>query len=156
MLLPSCFNLEKKGSLSSKNIPLSEDDELLLQDLCEVIIPESDTPGAKKLGLHLFVLKMVNECRPERERQSFIEGLQEFRLATEDRLKRQFIQSADSEKEAILEDLESQKFGGNIASFYNTLKQELVKGYINSEYFMTEIRPYKLVPGGYEPRVKIG
>ncbi|RZK67663.1 MAG: gluconate 2-dehydrogenase subunit 3 family protein, partial [Pedobacter sp.] len=59
-LFSGCTGDQKPSSVFLKNISINADQELLLEELLETIIPESSTPGSKKLGLHLFVLKMVD------------------------------------------------------------------------------------------------
>jgi hypothetical protein len=45
--------------------------ELLLAELVETIIPATDTPGAKALGVHRFILTMLADCYEKTERNRF-------------------------------------------------------------------------------------
>ncbi len=63
-LLPSCMHDKSKASVILKNIPIDSDQEKMLASVSETILPTTDTPGAKEIGAHLFVLKMVDRLFP--------------------------------------------------------------------------------------------
>ena len=60
-LIPSCMQDRSKSTLLLKKIKVSPADEAMLAELCETIIPKTETPGAKDLSAHLFVLMMIDE-----------------------------------------------------------------------------------------------
>src|SRR6218665_1941113 len=78
MLLPSCLENKKSTSLDLKQLTVTAEQEQLLAELVETIIPKTDTPGARELGVHLFVLKMVDDCYAKEEQEKFLSGLQVF------------------------------------------------------------------------------
>src|SRR5690606_23453305 len=67
-----------KASIDLTNLSIGEDDEQLLAELTEALIPATDTPGGKELLLHLFVLKMVDDCHAPEEQEQFTKGLSAF------------------------------------------------------------------------------
>src|ERR1700693_5168461 len=77
-LLPSCLRHNGGPSIHLKHLNISADQENLIGDVCETIIPKTDTPGAKGLNLHLFVLKMLDDCYKKKDQQAFMAGLVEF------------------------------------------------------------------------------
>src|SRR4051794_22340896 len=78
-LMPSCLREQGGASIVLKNIRVNSDQEDLLADLVEALLPETDSPGAKSLNLHLFVLKMVDDCHSPEDQQAFIDGLAKLR-----------------------------------------------------------------------------
>lgn len=148
-LFPSCMTENKSASIQLKNIKVDQDQEQLLADICETMLPESDTPGSKNLGLHLFVLKMVDDCYNETQRKVFEKGLLDFEKAINSQYGKTFSKCSKNEKEDILKQLEVKKLRESITEFYVITKNQLINGYENSEYFMTNIRVYELVPGRY-------
>ena len=60
-LVPSCMSDRSKSSLLLKKITITADDEVLMADLCETILPKTNTPGARDLSAHLYVLMMVDD-----------------------------------------------------------------------------------------------
>lgn len=148
-LLPACITENKPASILLKNIKIHADQELLLQELSETILPESDTPGAKKLGLHLFILKMVDDCYPQIQRKVFTDGLINFEENVKAKYGKGFPDCDSAQKKEIVIQLEAKTLGENVTGFYTLFKQQLINGYKNSEYFMTNICVYELVPGRY-------
>ncbi len=65
-LLPSCMQKDK-ASVALKNLEVNTDQEKLIAELSETIIPKTDTPGAKDVYAHLFVLKMVDDCYEKKD-----------------------------------------------------------------------------------------
>jgi Gluconate 2-dehydrogenase subunit 3 len=49
----------------------------LLEALCETILPEGDTPGATTARVPAFIARMISDCTPRNEQNTFISGLQE-------------------------------------------------------------------------------
>ena len=73
----SCTGDRKSASIALSQVDFSKEDEDLLAELVEAIIPQNDTPGAKALNLHLFVMKMVDDCQSPEDQQEFITGLKD-------------------------------------------------------------------------------
>jgi hypothetical protein len=61
LLIPSCMDDRSKASILVKNFSITTDQEAMLAELTESIIPKTSTPGAKDIYAHLFVLKMVDD-----------------------------------------------------------------------------------------------
>lgn len=134
----SCSTDSNAPSIELNNIKLTASDEELLSSLVEAIIPETGSPGAKALNLHLFVMKMLDDCYSEADQQAFLEGL------------------AKAHKE-----LKKTDAVGYLSAlpdddvFRNILKRRTIQGYLNSEYVMKNKLVYELVPGRYDGAVKI-
>lgn len=139
VIASSCTEGGKGASIVLENIKLSATDESFIGDLVEAIIPKTDSPGAKELNLHLFVMKMLDDCHSPEDQQAFLAGLN---LAKKARLK------TNSERLAYLTALEKDVF-------YHILKRRTIQGYVNSEYVMKNKLIYELVPGRYDGAVKV-
>lgn len=55
----------------------SADQESLITEIAEVIMPETDTPGAKAAGVGPFIAMMLRDCYPDDVQKTFVEGLEE-------------------------------------------------------------------------------
>ena len=77
VLLPSCLHEDKKATIPLNHLKVSADQEALLAEIAETIIPKTDTPGAKELGIHQFVLTMVDDCMKKDDQVNFMNGLDE-------------------------------------------------------------------------------
>ncbi|PVH26191.1 gluconate 2-dehydrogenase subunit 3 family protein [Sphingobacterium corticibacter] len=140
LIASSCDFSGKKASIALQNIDFSADDEELLGRLVNVIIPESDSPGGKSLNLHLFVMKMLDDCASPEQQEAFLVGLKKcHKEASND----------DTKLLAYLKGLPEDD------QFATILKARTLQGYLNSEYVMTNKLIYELVPGRYDGAVKI-
>jgi len=106
----------------------------------EAIIPKTDSPGAKELNLHLFVLKMVDDCHSEEDQQRFLEGLKKAKSL---------------KGKSVDEVMDYVKNLPSDDAFLALVKRRTIQGYLNSEYVMKNKLVYELVPGRYNGAVKI-
>ncbi|WP_140937343.1 gluconate 2-dehydrogenase subunit 3 family protein [Sphingobacterium lumbrici] len=140
IIASSCSSDVGGSSIQLNTIRLTAKDEALLADLVEAIIPSSDSPGAKELNLHLFVMKMVDDCSDPEEQEQFIAGLKSAKKLEG---------KSTDEILAYLEELPKDDV------FLHLLKRRTIQGYMNSEYVMKNKLVYELIPGRYNGAVKI-
>ena len=138
-LLPSFMRAAGKSTIHLNNFNLDIAQERLLAQIVEIIIPKTTTPGANELGLHLFVLKMVDDCYDAKTQEKFLSGLKSFEDHDEAKLK-QMVIDVNNGRGDVAED---------VKSFYKITKQQTINGYLNSKYVMTNLVKWELVPGRY-------
>jgi hypothetical protein len=149
LILPSCVGDPKKVSVALNNLKITGDEEEMMGDLADVIIPATDTPGAKAVGAHHFVFVMVDDCHPEAEREKFLKGMRAFPDAVKSATDKKFSRSTPEERLEILNTLNKggEKFPEEVRYFFDLSKQYIIRGYVTSQHFLTEIKQYQLVPG---------
>jgi hypothetical protein len=151
-LIPSCMEDRSKSSILLRNFAITADQEKLLAELAETIIPKTTTPGARDLSAHLFALKMIDDCRSKEEQDTFLEGLGAFEKAAG----RNFAQASMQERAKVLEPLDRDKESKEPAAvFYRTMKRLTIQAYTSSEYYLTKVQVYELVPGRYHGCVPV-
>lgn len=174
ILLPACDKPVGKASIALKSVNVNADQEHFLAFVSETIIPKTDTPGAKDLGLHLFVLKMVDDCFSKKDQDAFMAGLDKVSKDAESRFNKSFSMCTQAQRESLLAELDQKhiaqskaqkankgKVGQNLLpvderlTFYNIAKGETIFGYTYSKYFMTKQIIYELVPGRYNPHYPV-
>lgn len=64
--------------LAFKPVFFTEEQAALLSEVAEIIIPRTDTPGAKDVGVPAFMDVLVKDCLTKGEQDLFLEGLKEF------------------------------------------------------------------------------
>lgn len=151
-ILPSCSKDKEKGkaSIQLNNLDIDAEQEKLLAEVSETFIPATDTPGAKALNLHLFVLKMVDDCHDKSDQENFVAGLNQLEKLSEKRFDKSFLNCSVVERGEILKEIEKSKNSSDkVFQFYKIAKDRTIQGYLNSKYVMTELIPYELVPGRY-------
>ncbi len=149
ILLPSCLHQDQKVSIPLNHIKVSGEQEALLGEMVETIIPKTDTSGAKELGVHQFVLVMIDDCTKEEDQQKFIKGLDEVNSLAQKQFNNSFIKCKPGEREQLLQRMEKKEFGEDVTSFYERLKKLTIQGYLKSQYVMTNLLKYELVPGRF-------
>lgn len=158
VLLPACHRTEGNASVTLKNVEISADQESLVGDIAETIIPKTTTPGAKDLSLHLFVFKMLDDCYKKEEQQAFMTGMGQFTDAVKNEYDKPFSDLSQKQREEMLLSIENDKDekstinSKELKSFYGIVKSQTVNGYVTSKYFMTKQVVYELVPGRYNAR----
>ena len=66
-------------SFSKKpDLQFVEDQKELIAALAETIIPATDTPGAKEVGVGDFIIKIIRDCSPVKTQNNFIDGLKDL------------------------------------------------------------------------------
>jgi Gluconate 2-dehydrogenase subunit 3 len=156
LLIPSCMQSKNETSISLKKIKIDADQEKILAALTETIIPETGSPGAKAVLAHLFVLMMVDDCYTSADQQKFITGLKNFEANTKKQYSKSFINCTAVERELLLTELETKKSGDEeLAYFYTTVKKLTIQAFTTSQYFLTEVKEYKLIPGHFSGCVPV-
>ncbi|HEV8082987.1 MAG TPA: gluconate 2-dehydrogenase subunit 3 family protein [Chitinophagaceae bacterium] len=156
MLLPSCKNTPGKASVGLKNFKINASQENLLAEIASTIIPATNIAGAKEVGAHLFVLKMVDDMYEKEVQQNFITGLDYLEADAKRQFDQSFANCNADQKQKVLLDIESKKgYSKEVFDFYAIMKQRTIEGYLNSKYVMTNIIKYEFIPShkydGYYP-----
>jgi len=138
----------------------------LITELAEVIIPATDTPGAKAAGITPFIIRMIEDCTPKKEQNAFIQGLEDLDGYARSRYKRAFILCSEQEKENVAAHFEKRDrpfkgIAGKIShkvlgdSFFIIMKKYTVIGYCTSMQGATRGLAYDYVPGHYAGSVSL-
>lgn len=150
-ILPACLQHTSRASLELKHISVDGDQEKMLAELVETIIPATTTPGAKALSAHLFTLIMMDDCYKKEDQQQWLSGLKAFEAACKKLNGRSFLECTAPQREALLTNMEANRdHKDEVAFFYNTTKHLTIQAYTSSKYFLTNVNIYELVPGRYK------
>ena len=137
-----------KGNYSSFSI--TEMQQKIVSEIAEIIIPKTETPGeaspgAKDVGVPVFIEMMLKDCYKEPEQQSFIDG-----LATMEKVK--FLNLNSDERRGVLKLLEQEtkKNTGKATPFWRLIKELTLLGYFTSEAGLKASFEYVQIPGKLE------
>jgi Gluconate 2-dehydrogenase subunit 3 len=148
LLLPSCMEDHSKAPISLHNYKIDEHQEQLLETLAAVIIPSGTTPGAKEVSAHLFALKMLDDCYSKEDRDKYLKGMQQFDAAARAGSGHSFVKSSPEQRAALLTSIEGKKLTDkDLNFFYSTTKRMTILAYSSSQYYLTRVQVYELVPG---------
>lgn len=156
-LLPGCVKqAAPSASVALKNIQISGGQESIIAEIAETLIPATDMPGAKSMNLQQFVLRMVDDCQPSDTQKDFEKGLAEFEQAVDKRFGKSFDAISASDKKTFLAELDatakSEREKDNLTAlskFYSITRRYTIQGFTTSEYVMTNVLPYNMIPGKF-------
>src|SRR6266704_5167282 len=116
---------------------LSTDQAELVATVAEHILPETDTPGARAVGVHRFIDAMLAESYPAPERERFLSGLADLDARAQRSCGRPFLQCATQTQRTLLDQLDGAAFvttpERDVVPFFRTLKELTLLGYYTSE-----------------------
>lgn len=135
---------ERSVSLSSSYF--SPKESVLLAEVAETIIPVTDTPGAKELGVHNFIQKIVADCMDKKNQEFFSSGLAAVDTVAQKKFTKPFASCDTGQRISILNEMEASP---DKKGFYSMVKGLTIRGYLTSEYVMTNLTHYEMVPGHY-------
>ncbi len=132
----------------------------LIDELAEMIIPATDSPGAKAAGVGAFITKMIKDCTGRKSQNNFIEGLEGLTQYSFFHYSMPFEKCSPEQKNKTLSHFErkGRRHGGIRGkaehyllgdSFFETLKKYTVMGYCTSRQGATAGLSYDFIPGKY-------
>jgi hypothetical protein len=139
-----------------KPLTLTEDQASMLAEVCETILPKTDTPGAKDALCHRYLDEMLTHFyKPEK--QAYIkEALGKFDEVAKGKYSKAFVALNTGEREEVLSVLfaESKEYKdetGEKPHIFKVVREGTISGYFSSEVGakggLCEFLP---VPGPYQ------
>lgn len=133
----------------------------LLAEITETIIPttqstapaKTEIPGAKALQVHRFVERMVVDCSDKAAQETFRKGLSATDDVAQAYINKPFLEGTPAERLTILKQM-SQSSDATQKGFVALVKNLTIRGYMTSEYVMTNISHYEMAPARYKGCVK--
>lgn len=132
----------------------------LVGELVELIIPTTDTPGARSAMVHDYVINVILYCNNNRQQHIFYSGLKDVEHYAQDKFTKTFAGCSLEEKTSVLEHfavksefsyaiirkINKKLFG---QPFYSKLRELTVEGYCQSKLGATQALSYDFIPGEY-------
>jgi len=135
---------------------LTEAQNSLVTAIAEVIIPQTDTPGAKVAGIDEFIDVIVTGWLDEDEKNRFLDGIDTVDALSNNKYGRNFTDCSTEEKMAIvakldteLDELRRDSTFDETAHFFYDMKRFTLAGYFTSETGLRTLG-YRIVPGAFE------
>ena len=157
-----------KGFKLTNAVPPQEllNKRALLAELTEMIIPQTDTQGAKAALVHDYVINVMINCNSVKQQRKFISGLQDLEDYSLDNYNKDFLKCNPSEQHDILTFFsEHTGYSYNILNkidkkifgtpFYTKLRELTVEGYCLSKIGCTQALAYDYIPQNFEACIQI-
>lgn len=120
----------------------------LLAEIADVIIPVTDTPGAKAAGAEQFVVRVMRDCYGYVEQEEFYRELGKLREETQKRYSKPFSQLDSDQKTTIV-----RYAAMHLKGFFLRMRALTTAGYFSSEIGATKALEYLPIPGRFEGAV---
>jgi hypothetical protein len=148
---------------SAITFPFPAERKSLVSEIAEIIIPKTDTPGAKEAKVGEFIEMMLKDCYAAKDQESFNKGLSELE-------KKDFLKATPAEQTKILTEMEAtskaeltkageekkkyteagKEYTDAGVPFFRLMKELTLLGYFTSEQGATLALDYVPVPGRYD------
>ncbi len=157
-LLQSCMN---ENRLSWKPVFFDEEGAKIISEITEMILPKTETPGAKDLNVDIFVDKMFEETLSPEDKEHVRKGYDEFIALCNLKYGDSFLSLSKDTREKVLAEVETSanKFNPSIwgstlgkqepLDFYRRVKQFTLVGYFTSEEIGKSVLKFDPIPGAY-------
>lgn len=160
ILIPIIYLLIKRTALQSKYSAKDlENYRGLIAEIADMIIPRTDSPGAKDAKVDDFIINVMQNCESKRSQSNFISGLVQLNRESHERFKSSFSSCSNHDKAVMLQELESRRiphpFLNKVKnkllgpSFFDQIKMLTVKGYCISREGATRGFAYDPLPKNF-------
>lgn len=132
----------------------------LVSALVDVIIPATETPGAKQANVQDFVINYMESCSSVKEYNNFFDGLIDLQETCISTYGSNFEKCTPQQQIAVVNDFDSNYDASSLFSkirnkisgrpFYTILKALTVEGYCTSELGATQHLVYEPIPARYK------
>ena len=132
---------------------LSEPQARLIMRLADMIIPETDTPGATQAGVHVFIDTMLDQCLKTEAQDIFTKGLERVEQLSSTNHQSPFMELDEAQQTEVLTqiaDKDYQEDASSSKSFFKQLKELTLMGYFTSEMGAQQALAYLQIPGRYD------
>lgn len=142
---------------------MTRDQAEIVAEVCERIIPATDTPGAKDALVHRYIDEFLTNIASPEEREVFTKGIQNLQV-------RSFLKLSDADKDAMLAEMQGNasgpsdsEVGADLANegeanmnravanqFFQGMKQLTITGFFSSEVGAKQVLRYDPIPGEFD------
>ena len=146
-----------KPGIDWKPVFLSEDQASVVSTVSEIIIPRTDTPGAKDVGVPSFIDQMLQEVSSKEEQEFLTKGLESFNEQAKNEFGDEFADLDEEDQAAFVKKLhdaavetENTTDPAPKRPFILMMKELTMLGFFTSEPGATQVLQYVPVPGAYK------
>lgn len=135
----------------------SQEQATLVTRVADIIIPKTDTPGAKEVGVPGFIDKMLKDVYSEEDQKRYMDGLNAFDVAAEKEHGDPFIELSEEDQAAFVKKVHDEAINEERSDhrpakrpFILMTKELTMLGFFTSEVGATQVLQYVAVPGAYK------
>jgi len=157
-MLQSCQGQDR---LSWTPLFFNEEQAQIVSEITEMILPRTETPGAKDLKVDIFVDLMFKETLSPSDQEHVLVGYEKFSATCDELYGKSFLQMNNEQRAQILKKVgeETNTFVPSVwgsklepqppLDFYRRVKQFTLTGYFTSEEIGKNVLRYDPIPGDF-------
>ena|ERR1041385_2953260 len=149
-----------KPDINWKPSFFNEEQAMVITTVSAIILPATDTPGAKEVGVPAFIEQIIHEVYSPEDRESFMNGLAGFMKDAELKFNDPFVDLEVEQQTAFvtqvhetawkeMNDDKNKKSKDSDKPFILKMKELTMLGFFTSEVGATKVLQYEQVPGHY-------
>jgi gluconate 2-dehydrogenase gamma chain len=158
-----------KPGASWQPLFLSKEEGAVVEAVADLIIPRTDTPGAREVGVPAFIDVILKDVYPSEDQARFVSGLKDFDAEAQSAHGKPFLELQPAQQLSFLQqthDAAATAEKGQDAArevppskrmrpFVLTMKELTLLGFFSSQVGATQVLQYEPVPGKFQPCVPV-
>jgi glucoside 3-dehydrogenase (cytochrome c) hitch-hiker subunit len=142
---------------------LSKEEGAVVEDVADLILPRTDTPGARDVGVPAFIDVILKDAYPADDQARFVSGLKDFDAEAQRAHGKPFLELPQAQRLAFLQKVHDEaavaerKQADNEVPpsernrpFVLMMKELTMLGFFVSKPGATQVLQYVAVPGGFQ------
>ena len=147
---------------------LSTAEGAVVEDVAELILPRTDTPGARDVGVPAFIDVILKDAYPAEDQARFVSGLKDFDAAAQRAHGKPFLELPQAQRLAFLQKVhdeaaiaEKSQADNDVPvsqrkrPFVLMMKELTLLGFFVSKVGATQVLQYVAVPGGFQACIPV-
>jgi hypothetical protein len=146
-----------KPGIDWKPVFLTPEQGSLVSEVAEIIIPKTDTPGAKETGVPAFIDQMLKEVYAKEDQDRFMAGLKAFDEEAQKAYGDTFMELKPEQQKEYVKKVHDEAVKAERSTqpapkrpFILMAKELTMLGFFTSEPGATQVLQYDAVPGAYK------
>lgn len=132
--------------------------------LAELILPETDTPGATAVKVPEFIDALLSESLMEKDKAHLLAGLEQIDVQSRATYGKDFVNAGEADQAELMRALDVQQEtqkgdnaggDGSAQQTFTRLKGLVIYGYFTSAVVMKDILKLPIIPGRYDGNVPV-
>ena len=148
---------------------LSKEEGAIVEEVAELILPRTDTPGARDVGVPAFIDVILKDAYPAEDQARFVSGLKDFDAEAQRAHGKPFLELQPAQRLAFLQQVHDAAAAAEKDSrrttmsrrserkrpFVLMMKELTLLGFFTSQVGATQVLQYVAVPGGFQACIPI-
>jgi hypothetical protein len=152
-----------KPSAGWQPLFLSKEEGAMVEDVAELILPRTATPGARDVGVPAFIDVILKDAYPAEDQARFVSGLKDFDAEAQRAHGKPFLELQTAQRLSLLQQAndaavaaEKEQADREVPAaerkrpFVLMMKELTLLGFFSSQVGATQVLQYEAVPGGFQ------